>query len=926
MSSSQSLESLSISEIKAVQTYFKQAETYKTQGEWQQAIACYREAIAINPKSVTAYQQWGEALLSLEQWEEAIDIYHRSLKINPDFDWSYYNLGEALSQLERWEEAIIAYQQGLDLNPNLPSIYKKLANTFYQRAVVDRESILDYYRNLIKVNPEEVSFYHQALELQPQDAQLYLGLGNALVVNNKLDQAIVAYQMALQLQPDNRRAKIELNKLLEPENIEHLSEHLAEESTSDFSHTPESKLQQAKQIQGNLNQIALETFLLSGAKLNFPVVENPQVSIILILYNRAELTLSCLYSILHNNYKSVEVVIVDNCSTDQTRQLLNKITGAKIILNESNRHFLLAANQASKVATGKHLLFLNNDAQILGDSINIAVNTIESAPDIGAVGGKIILPDGSLQEAGSIIWQDGSCLGYGRGDNPTAPQYMFQRPVDYCSGAFLLTSRELFTELGAFDEAYQPAYYEETDYCVRVQKEGYKVVYDPNVVILHYEFASSSSSDNAMRRSARALPIALQQRNQQIFVAQHGDWLKSQYTANVQNILFSRIASQDKRQRILLIDDRIPHPYLGSGYTRSYGILQRMVELGYFVTCYPTDLSYSEDWQDIYVDLDRRIEIARGYGLDGLEAFLCDRQGYYHTIFVSRPHNMNHLDYILSKADILGETKIIYDAEALYSLREFAYQKLTGTEVSGEEQQQAIARELDLAEKSDLIISVSELEKQRFVDYGYEHVEVLGHALAVSPISKSFESRKHILFVGSVYGLESPNADSILWLGKEIFPLIQEKLGNKVKLIVVGSNTADELQQQIADLNNPAIAMLGKVDDLSTFYERSRIFVAPTRFAAGIPHKVHEAAAKGLPVVTTSLIAAQLEWENEIELLSADNASDFAQQCVRLYQQAELWQKLRDNGLKRIEEQCSPQQFTHKLKLILETSPQGAKL
>jgi GT2 family glycosyltransferase len=160
--------------------------------------------------------------------------------------------------------------------------------------------------------------------------------------------------------------------------------------------------------------------------------------------------------------------IVDNNSTDKARLLLSRIKGAKIIQNTENLHFLLACNQASRVASGRYLLFLNNDTQVLADSINSSLRTIKFSEDIGAVGGKIILPNGTFQEAGNIIWQDGSCSTYGRRDEPFAPKYMFMRDVDYCSGAFLLTNRELFMNMGGFDEDYKPAYYEETDYCVRL--------------------------------------------------------------------------------------------------------------------------------------------------------------------------------------------------------------------------------------------------------------------------------------------------------------------------------------------------------------------------------------------------------------------------------------------------------------------------
>src|SRR5262249_49150232 len=156
------------------------------------------------------------------------------------------------------------------------------------------------------------------------------------------------------------------------------------------------------------------------------------------------------------------------------------------IRNSENRNFLLAVNQAALEARGRYLLLLNNDAQLLPGSLRAALDTIESEPGIGAVGGRLILFDGSLQEAGSIIWRDGSCLGYGRGDNPFASSYMFRRDVDYCSGAFLLTPLELWKKLGGFDEAFVPAYYEETDYCVRLWEHGFRVVYEPAAVLMHY--------------------------------------------------------------------------------------------------------------------------------------------------------------------------------------------------------------------------------------------------------------------------------------------------------------------------------------------------------------------------------------------------------------------------------------------------------
>ena len=892
-----SANNLSISQIKQFQDYLEKATSSFETGDLEAAISYYQKANQLNPQNTTIYRNWGQTLFNLKRWEEAVNIYRQGLAIDPKSDILNYKLAEALVKLGQWENAIITYQQALNINPNLPGIHRKLGDAFYHRASRDKQKLLDHYLQIIRQNPNTIQNYHQALELEPRNVELYVELGNALVCHQKLDEAIVAYQTALQIQSDYAPAQVQLDKILKKDT-----------PTEDRNiNDPELELQQAKKALDSINNLKLKNFFFSQTELEFPKVENPLVSIVLILYNRAELTLSCLDSILHNSFKDLEIVIIDNNSSDRTNELLDRIHGAKIVRNPENRHFLLASNQASEIATGKYLLFLNNDAQILGNSIEAAVKTIESDPNIGAVGGKIILPDGTLQEAGSIIWKDGSCLGYGRGDDPESSLYRFQREVDYCSGAFLLTPRDLFIELGKFDEAYQPAYYEETDYCVRIHKAGKKIIYDPKVAILHYEFASSQKQNSA---------IELQKRNQQIFITRHKDWLQSQQNPDIANILIASRRKGDHKS-ILFVDDRIPHPYLGSGYTRSHKILNIINNLGFLVTFYATDISHTESWRETYSDINNKIEIIKDRGLQKLEDFLKSRQNYYDIIFISRPHNMSYLNSTLERHDFLDNVQIIYDAEALYCLRDFAYQELQNNPVSEEIKQQKIQEELTLASHSNIVLSVSPLEQQKFIQHGYPQVEVLGHSLSCVPTEKQFTERKDILFVGAIYDLQSPNADSVIWLIEEIFPIIKQQLRDEVNLVIVGNNSVPEIQDKIPQNYKNSIQIKGRVDNLLEFYNSSRLFVAPTRYAAGIPHKVHEAAAYGLPIVTTSLIAKQLEWQNKKDLLVADDAENFAFQCIKLYQDELLWQELRDNALEKVDSECSPEAFTQKIKTIL---------
>ena len=408
----------------------------------------------------------------------------------------------------------------------------------------------------------------------------------------------------------------------------------------------------------------------------------------------------------------------------------------------------------------------------------------------------------------------------------------------------------------------------------------------------------------------------MQTDHQEIFCDRHKDWLKNQYP-NSQNNIFAASDRYSNGKKILFIEDRIPHLYLGSGYTRAHHILQTMVELGHHVSCFPTELNYQENWQDAYQDLSTKIEIIPGWGLQKLADFLRSRPNYYDLIFVSRPHNMNHLNYIQEQQQVEIKAQIIYDAEAIYCFRKFAYQEVLGNKLSQEAKNKAIAQELELAKTSSKIVAVSSAEQAQFLNYGYQQVEVLGHSLLPQNTPNNFQQRKDILFVGSIYDFESPNADSLLWFTQEIFPLIQAKLDQEIYLLIAGNNQVEELTARINQLNNSNIKSLGKVDDLWYLYNNSRIFIAPTRYSAGIPHKVHEASAFGLPVVTTSAIAKQLNWQSGKDLLTANEAQTFANQCIKLYRDQELWQQLRLNALQQITAQCSPQYFQETLSKIL---------
>lgn len=667
-----------------------------------------------------------------------------------------------------------------------------------------------------------------------------------------------------------------------------------------------TRLRAVKEVLTRLRESELAAFLATGHRLRFLDHERPLVSVVIVVHNRADLTLLCLRGLAGNTDVPFELIVVDNASSDETAALLERVGPVDVVRNDANLHFLRACNQAAPRARGRYLLLLNNDVSLMPGSLAAAVRTLEASPDVGAVGAKLVLLDGTLQEAGSIVWQDGSALGYGRGDSPLAPPYAFQRDVDYCSGAFLLTPRDLFLGGGGFDDRFAPAYYEEVDYCMRLREQGKRIVYDPEVVAYHFEFGSSASSEAA---------ITLQQRNRVKFAEKHRRALASQCPPDVRHVLAARHARRDRR-RVLLIDDRVPHQFLGSGFPRARAMLECMVDRGYEVAFYPTTMAH-ESWPSVYQDIPRTVEVITDSGIDGLEPFLGERHGLYDVITISRPHNMKYFRRVASgHPDWLDGARVVYDAEAVFALREISRNELLGRPLSASETERIVAEEVDLARGADAVVCVTEGEAAHYLRRGIPNVIVLGHAVDVEPTPEDFAGREHLLFVGAIHDDESPNADSVLWFAEEVLPRIRSVLGD-VELHVAGLNASSA----VARLASRSVRLLGPVADLRPLYQSRRLFVAPTRFAAGVPIKVFEASGYGLPVVATSVLASQLGWRAGQDLLVGDTAEEFARACIEAYGERPTWERLRANALERVRTQCSRAGFSKIVARLCEEGP-----
>jgi GT2 family glycosyltransferase/SAM-dependent methyltransferase len=652
---------------------------------------------------------------------------------------------------------------------------------------------------------------------------------------------------------------------------------------------PKLSLADAQKDWDDLGRSRIHDLFGGNQRISVPETDSPTISIILVFYNKAHLSLLCLYSILDNADVPYEVVIVDNQSSDDTDLLLERIDGATIIKNTSNLGFGDACMQGADRARGQYLCFLNNDALLQPHALSSALISFRESYEVGVVGGKILLANGDLQEAGSIIWSDGSALGYGRGDNPNLPQYEFRRPVDYCSGAFLITPRSLFHQLGGFSKVFSPAYYEDSDYCMQVWAAGFRVVYEPRSIIRHYESASSEGNE-----AAKPAMAANQHKFRQKWAAE----LVKHLPYSRANIQTARTSASSKALRVLYIDDRIPHRHLGSGFPRSNEILHHLVKLGCQVTC-STFTSHLLD--DEHCDLPRDVEL-----LDGIsqrERLFREYVPQSDIVWISRPHNLEAFLKERLDGDIPGRARVVYDAEAIFAERDCLQAQTLGSDISPTVKSAWLERELDLAKAADAVVVVSQRDRDTMQAGGVSSVSVVSFRVPVNPTHATFEERRSFLFIGAMHDTDNPNADSMRYFCASIWPVVRRATG--AELIIAGYGT----DAALGDERLEGVRILGRQDDLTSLYNHARVFVVPTRFAAGNPYKVHEAASFGVPLVVSSLIRDQLGWKHGSECLVGGSSVAFADACCRLYQEPDLWKRIRANALLRVATDLSDEIF-----------------
>ena len=652
----------------------------------------------------------------------------------------------------------------------------------------------------------------------------------------------------------------------------------------------------------------LREFLASDEIIEFPEIAHPEISVLLDLQDRPELTLNCLRSLQRSTFKSLEIVIIDNASSDETAQLLQRIRGARIHRNDQNAHFLPGANQAVKASSAQNLLFLDNKTQLDPYAIEAAMDTLTERQNTGAVGARLIDGTGRLLEAGGVVWRTGSFCSIGRGEAAGSSPFTFRRPTDYVSKAFLLTPRNLFENLGRFDACFSPACCEDVDYCLSLWQKGREVVYEPDALVL--QVASRGSPNGGADRESTCI-------HREKIEQKHKVWLNANHLDEHKSNLLRAAYARYRGRNILCLEDSVPHPEAGSGFPRSQKIFRHLAENGNFVTCYPIRFPHESSLASRSA-LGHDIEVVSGLGLAGLEGFLQRRSGIYDVLWVSRPHNMEFVAGIRkAHPEWFSGIRVIYDAEAIYCLREIERSRMMGKEVPPEAVKKRVEKELEPARSCDAIAVVSADEKEWCRRLGFQNVHVVSLEYEIPPGIPGFEERSGFVFMGPILEDHFPNADAVERLVRRIFPAIRNTMGSRAQLCLIGYQGSQRIRKMIRENADPQIRVAGQVPRVDTYLRQARVFIAPTRYSSGLPTKILDAAAHGLPVVATSLLAKQLGWHAGSEIMVADSDEEIASASALLHEDEELWTRLRDGAQQRILRDHHPDAFAASLRILL---------
>jgi GT2 family glycosyltransferase len=616
--------------------------------------------------------------------------------------------------------------------------------------------------------------------------------------------------------------------------------------------------------------------------LGFDAAGTPDVSVVVAVHDHLSTTLGCLHALRAARTRTTyELIVIDDGSSDDSRLVLPRVPGIRYSRNERGEGFLRACNRAAASARGGVIVFLNNDTLPTHDWLDALVAPLAADPGLGVVCGKLLFPDGRLQEAGGIVWADGTGWNVGRGRDPNDYRFNYLRPVDYGSGACLAVPRRAWEQLGGFDDRFAPAYYEDTDLAFRARAAGLGVTYQPACEVVHLEGVSSGTDlESGAKRHQAA--------NRPVFVDRWGSVL-----AGFAPETDPRAGYLDRTRprQALFLDTLTPTPDRDSGSLDAVALMRMLLDLGFQVTFVPVgDLAHRGRYTLALQQAG--IQAVHAPYCDDAERFVEAHGSRFDLVLLSRLATASRMLPVVRRG--APQARVVFDTVDLHGLRLAREADLDGLALTRQAADAVRSRELAVVGAADATLVRSEHEASMLARAApHARVHVVVTPRDVPGRARPAAGRTGVLFVGGFH--HAPNLDAVLWFGREIWPAVAAAVPGTMLTIVGADPPAD-----VEALAGPTVAVAGALPDaeLAERLASVRVTVAPLRYGAGTKGKIATSLCHGVPCVATTTAIEGMgltPWE---DVLVADDPPGFVAAIARLHADDAVWLRVSDAGLR----------------------------
>ncbi|HFK5553073.1 TPA: glycosyltransferase [Elizabethkingia anophelis] len=630
-------------------------------------------------------------------------------------------------------------------------------------------------------------------------------------------------------------------------------------------------------------------------KIEFKEEKDPKVTIIIPVHNQLRYTLNCLYSIMAaEDNIPIEILIINDKSTDNSLEVLSKIPGLQILNNSEKLGFLRSANKGINEARGEFVYLLNNHTKVLNGYLSSLLNVFELHKDAGAVGSKLIYADGKLQGAGFLLFENEMIVNRGASQSVHDPRFNFLRKVDYCSGSSLIFRKKDVTEgFNLLDPVFSSAYYGETDLCMRfVENQKLTIYYQPQSEIIHYE------NVNCQQKSENKQELL--KKNHRIFWDRWGRYVTSEQIIVRGNKEYFN-DNKGYSETVLVVEEYLPKYDQDSGANRFTEIIKILVNKSCKVYLLVKNLNAESDATYIKFFEQMGVEVLRDFLTSKKKILRVKKQmegimPLVDFIWIFRPEGFEYYEKEIKSMN--SGSKVIYDTVDLHYLRfdrEKDFFSKSAKQLKKEDNVTFLERKA--IKDADAVIAISDIEKRTIAGTGIpdERIFIVSniHIIKENLFHETFENREGLVFIGGF--LHKPNVDAVKYLYDEIMPLVW-KSNNDTKVYIIGGNVPDELQI----LHSDKFQILGYQKNIDDYFTKSKAFVAPLRYGAGVKGKIGQALEYKLPVISTTIGVEGMKLQPDETALVVDikDPVAFAKNVLLLDKDKEKWNHLHNNSEK----------------------------